>query len=42
MNICVYLYIYKYISGLARPQGRPKKQKTYGKIHLKASKPKVA
>ena len=31
-------YIYIYISGLVRPQGRPKKKKNLSKIHLKASK----
>ena len=33
-----YIYIYIYISGLARPQGRPKKKKILRKIYLKALK----
>ena len=31
-----------HISGLARPQGRPKSKKKLSKIHLKAPKPNLA
>ena len=36
------LYIYIYINGLARPQGRPPKKKTLSKIPHYAPKPNVA
>ena len=42
MFIYIYINIYVYISGLARPQGRPKSKKKLSKTHLKAPKPKLA
>ena len=38
----MYIYIYIYISGLARPQGRPLKKKTLSKIPQNAPKPNLA
>ena len=44
----MYLYLYLYINGLARPQGRPPihiiyiQMKKLSKIHLKALNPNMA
>ena len=37
----VYTHKYVYISGLARPQGRPKSKKKLRKNHLNELKPKM-
>ena len=43
-NIHTYIqkYMRTYISGLARPQGRPQKKKTLSKIPQNAPKPNLA